>query len=210
MSSALSNCPAAGASAGATGRPGQRAGRQLHAAGVEPEGHHVPAEPRGEGRRSRLPGWHRAGTHRSRDGPQRRAGVRPPELTRMPFTTVMFSFSSASKVTRRVLALPPMAPACRSADSRPAHQRCHSPRRARTCRDPSGRAGCQAATPGKEKAPRPASSGHAPRRLARSGRTLGWPASGRPGRSSWLARAGCYGNRESLTGFPELWVKWEL
>lgn len=37
--------------------------------------------------------------------------ARPLSLTRMPFTTVMFSFSSASKVTRRVLEVPPMAPA---------------------------------------------------------------------------------------------------
>lgn len=74
---------------------------------------------RASSQRSRLlegqqggPRAEKAGAASTALGPSSRATLRPPPaLTRMPFTTVMFSFSSASKVTRRVLAVPPMAPA---------------------------------------------------------------------------------------------------
>lgn len=63
------------------------------------------------------------GPERPRREPQRRGR---PALTRTPFTTVMFSFSSASKVTRRVLLPPP--PIARQAAARDGPKETRRPR----------------------------------------------------------------------------------
>lgn len=146
--------------------------------------------------------------------PSSRTALRPPTaLTRMPFTTVMFSFSSASKVTRRVLAVPPMAPASVPAESERGPERGPTSTSGPTrtlARESPGRFPCRVgARPRPQRARRrrrsqkPASSGH-----VREARHLGLakvvncpPLIRRCTRIGWTG-PGCYGNRWYLTGLP--------
>lgn len=111
-------------------------------------------EPRAEKAGAAVPGTSQ------RRGPSSGAALRPPTaLTRMPFTTVMFSFSSASKVTRRVLAVPPMAPASVPAESQRGPASTSGPTRTPARESPGTLplpGGSKATTPrSKEKAPVP-------------------------------------------------------
>lgn len=143
--------------------------------------------------------------------PSSRTALRPPTaLTRMPFTTVMFSFSSASKVTRRVLAVPPMAPVSVPTESERGSTSTSGPTRT-LARESPGRFPCRVgARPRPQRARRrrrsqkPASSGH-----VREVRRLGLaqvvncpPLNRRCTRIGWTG-PGCYGNRWCLTGLPE-------
>lgn len=144
-------------------------------------------------------------------GAGRRPSARPRSLTRMPFTTVMFSFSSASKVTRRVLAAPPMAPASAPAQTWPGRTRSSGPTRTHA-RGRTGRRLPRAAgaRPRPQQARRrrrssaPASSGHAPQQacLRLVGGTNGPPLFGGGTRIGWTGPGG-YGNRCCLTRLPQ-------
>lgn len=157
---------------------------------------------------AREPRAEKAGPGTSqRRGPSSGAALRPPAaLTRMPFTTVMFSFSSVSKVTRRVLAVPPMAPASVPAESARGPASTSGPTRTTRERFP-----CPAgARPRPQEARRsrrfqkPASSGHVPgvRRLGLAQEAIYPPLIRRCFRIGGSG-PGCYGNRWYLTWLPE-------